>query len=242
MSANIEFDDSEYDYKTLNLMEFLKHSTPSGWTDFFSQSNVQEILQDSSDELLKLGERETIYPSMENIFRAFYLVPLNEIKIVILGQDPFFNGSAVGLAFSVKKGNAINPSLRNIQQEVSSCGFDVDKKQGDLTQWAKQGVFLINTALTVKEGSAGSHLKVWSKFTQELIKYITDKRDDLVFILWGEKAQAYKKYFSKDQFTVETSHPSPLSASRGFLGSQCFVEANSYLLAANKDEVDWSIL
>src|SRR6185503_6091583 len=119
MSANIEFNDSEYDYKTLSLIDFLEDNTPTGWTDFFSQSNVQEILQNSSDELLKLGQKETIYPAMENIFRAFYLVPLNKVKIVILGLDPYHNGSAVGLAFSVKQGNAINPSLRNIQQEVA---------------------------------------------------------------------------------------------------------------------------
>lgn len=237
----IELIDEEYSYANTSLVDFLQTNTPSGWKEFFSQEEVKKYLQDTSDKLIELGKKEVIFPSIQNIFRAFYLVPMDKIKVVILGQDPYHNGSAVGLAFSVKEGQAINPSLRNIKEEVSECGFKVDKDKGDLTCWAKQGVFLINTSLTVKESSAGSHLLLWNKFTQELIKYITRNCNDLVFLLWGEKAQLYKKYFVGSHIILETSHPSPFSVYRGFSGSKCFSEANLKLRSLKKEEINWSI-
>lgn len=235
---NIEFSDIECNYDNLSLSEFLQTDTPSGWIDFFSSSI--DTLSDISFSLSNCNY--TIYPEMKNIFRAFYTTPLSNIKVVVLGQDPYHNGSATGLAFSVAKGYKINPSLKNISKEVLSCGFSVDDRCGDLSNWAKQGVFLINTSLTVKESCAGSHLSIWKDFTQQLIEYISDHCDRVVFLLWGDKAQSYEKYFDKSKHdVVKTSHPSPLSAYRGFLGSKCFNRVNEYLSSNNKKQIDWSI-
>lgn len=239
---NIIFKDDPYDYKILSLEEFITHNTPSGWKEFFSLNTVKNILHSISNNLLESSKKEIIYPSMDNIFRAFYETKEEDVKVVIIGQDPYHNGSAVGLAFSVPSGVTLNPSVVNIKKEVQNCGYETDPKSGNLFSWARQGVLLINTALTVEKGEAESHLKIWSEFTKELIRYITNKKDDLVFILWGDKAKLYKKYFSKDHLIVETSHPSPLSATRGFLGSECFTEANGHLLSLGKDEIDWSVL
>jgi len=241
-TTTIEFSDETYDYKTLSLEEFLAQNTPSGWKKFFSLPSIQKIIPFLSENLKTSGETEIIYPSMNNIFRALYETKEDDVSVVILGQDPYHNGSAVGLAFSVPEGVKLNPSIVNIKKEVVNCGFDVDPKSGNLLSWSQQGVLLINTALTVKKGEEESHLKIWRDFTEEFIKYLTEEKDALVFILWGNKAKSYKKHFTKEHFIVETSHPSPLSASKGFLGSECFSEANGYLLSLGKDEIDWSIL
>lgn len=238
----LEFSDETYDYKTLTLEEFLIQNTPSGWKKFFSLPSVKKISLDLSEALRKSGEKDTIYPSMDNIFRALYETSEDDVSVVILGQDPYHNGSAIGLAFSVSDGVPLNPSIVNIKKEVVNCGFDVNPKSGNLLSWARQGVLLINTALTVKKGEEESHLKIWSEFTKEFIKYLTTTKEDLVFILWGNKAKLYKKHFVKEHLVVETSHPSPLSASKGFLGSECFTEANGHLLSLGKDEIDWSVL
>lgn len=242
MSDVLEFRDETYDYKTLTLEEFLVHNTPSGWKKFFSLPIVKKIIPVISEALKESGEKDTIYPSMNNIFRALYETSEDEVSVVILGQDPYHNGSAVGLAFSVPEGVPLNPSMVNIKKEVVNCGYEVTVKSGNLFSWARQGVLLINTALTVKKGKEESHLKIWGEFTKEFIKYITKEKDDLVFILWGNKAKLYKKHFTKENLVIETSHPSPLSASKGFLGSECFMEANGHLLSLGKDEIDWSVL
>jgi uracil-DNA glycosylase len=233
------FDDQVLDYTT-PLSEFLTYNTPSKWLEFFS--SIQEILEAISAELLDLAQRQIIFPSIDNIFRAFYLVDPPKIKVVILGQDPYHDGSATGLAFSVPKGRNINPSLCNIAQEVEACGFKVDwnikvPASGDLTPWAKQGVLLLNTALTVRKGEAESHIKMWAKFTKELIPWLCSNTD-AVFLLWGNKAQLFIKYFNKSTKYVKTSHPSPLGAHSGFLGSKCFNAVNAMV----KESVDWSML
>lgn len=242
--SSLEFsDDYSYDYKTLTLEEFMEQNTPSGWKEFFSLNSTKTIIHSISEKLKDAGiAGESIFPSMDNIFRALYETPMDKVQVVILGQDPYHNGSANGLAFSVPSGVPLNPSVVNIKKEVVNCGYDANPKSGNLFSWAKQGVLLINTALTVKKGEEESHLKLWSEFTKEFIKYITENLNELVFILWGNKAKLYKKYFSKEHYVVETSHPSPLSANKGFLGSDCFLEANGHLLSIGKDEIDWSIL
>ena len=168
----------------------------------------------------------------------------------MLGQDPYHNGSATGIAFSVEERGGpkvlreLNPSLLNIRKEVENCGYQVENGKGDLTYWVKQGVFLINTALTVRESLAESHLNEWKIFTKELIKYISTNKKKVVYLLLGGKAQQYQSYFnkSKEHIVVKTSHPSPLSARLGFLGSECFKEVNEYLVAMKLSIIDWSIM
>lgn len=238
MTTKIEFSNDSFD--SITLEEFLVHDKPSGWKEFFSLPSIKPIISSISEELK--NEKNVFYPTMNNIFRAFYETSQENVSVVILGQDPYHNGSAVGLAFSVREGAALNPSMINIKKEVVNCGYEVSPKSGNLYNWARQGVLLLNTALTVRKGEEESHLKIWSEFTKEFIKYITNKKEDLVFILWGNKAKSYKKYFTKEHLVIETSHPSPLSANKGFLGSECFTEANGHLLSLGKDDIDWSIL
>lgn len=223
----------------MNILDFIPKNS---WSEFFNIPTVKENLDEISNFISK--EEKVIYPSVENIFRVFQL-PLDKIKVIVLGQDPYYNGSANGLAFSIENKNKINPSLVNIMKEVENCGFNIkDRKNGDLSVWMNRGVFLINTALTVEESKPGSHLNLWKKFTKQFLFYITEKRKDIVFLLWGDKAQKHKQSFFEKDFkyiTVETSHPSPLSSYRGFIGSKCFLKVNENLKRLNKEEIDWSL-
>jgi uracil-DNA glycosylase len=155
-------------------------------------------------------------------------------------MDPYYTGVATGLAFDVPKECKLPPSLINIRKEIENCGYQNTPNKGDLSGWVKQGVFLINSALTVEKGSAGGHIAMWSKFTSALLKYIT-RNQIIVFLMLGKKAQAYQKYLPSSQVIVATSHPSPLSANDGFLGSKCFKQVNTALLKLGKEEIDWSL-
>lgn len=188
-------------------------------------------------------EKEKVFPDKQEIFRAFQLTPYDSVKVLILGQDPYHeNGQAEGLAFSVKKGVKIPPSLRNIFKELES-DLGIDKPDhGSLVSWAKEGVLLLNTVLTVREGEANSHAKIgWKSFTDEVIKKLGDREEPVVFILWGNQAKEKEKFIASHHRIISSAHPSPLSASRGFFGSKPFSKANGYLMVMGKEPVEWKI-
>ena len=206
----------------------------------------------NSEQYLNLREflkseysKYTVYPSMYDIFNSMKMTAFDDIKVVIIGQDPYHEeGQAMGLSFSVPKGIEIPPSLKNIYKEISSeTGFAMPN-HGDLTGWATQGVLLLNTVLTVRKGQANSHKnKGWEAFTDGIIKKISEKKQNVVFLLWGANARSKKALIdTKKHLVLETVHPSPLSAYNGFFGSGHFVKTNEYLKANGQQIIDWSRL
>ncbi|MFJ7934249.1 uracil-DNA glycosylase [Sporosarcina sp. NPDC096371] len=186
---------------------------------------------------------QTIYPQMDDLWTAFKWTPFNDVKVVILGQDPYHGpGQAHGLSFSVQQGVKIPPSLRNMFKElVADIGCPVPGN-GTLTGWAKQGVLMLNTVLTVQQGQAHSHRKQgWETFTDEVIRQLSERDEPIVFILWGRHAQDKKKLIDLSRHAViESVHPSPLSASRGFLGSRPYSATNQILESWDENPIDWS--
>ncbi len=185
-----------------------------------------------------------IYPPAQEIFTAFHLTPLKSVKVVILGQDPYHEpGQAEGLSFSVKKGIEIPPSLVNIYQELhDDLGYPIPN-HGSLRSWAEQGVLLLNTLLTVRAHEAFSHRGIgWEEFTDAAIRALDQEERPMVFILWGRPAQAKKVLIRQpNRLVIESPHPSPLSAYRGFFGSRPFSRANEYLTSHGVEPVDWQI-
>lgn len=183
-----------------------------------------------------------IYPPAKLIFNAFDHCPFNDVKVVILGQDPYHGaGQANGLCFSVNEGVAFPPSLVNIFKEVSADTGSPIPQNGDLTRWSDQGVLLLNATLTVRAANAGSHQnKGWEQFTDTVIRILAEKRDNIVFILWGSYAQKKGAFIDRSKHLVLTSpHPSPLSAYHGFFGNHHFTQANEYLKSHNKSGIVW---
>ena len=195
--------------------------------------------------LKKEYSQKTIYPPMYDIFNSMKKVELSDIKVVILGQDPYHEqGQAMGLSFSVPKGEKIPPSLVNIYKEITAETGEIMPNHGDLTGWAQQGVLLLNTVLTVREHQANSHKgKGWEQFTDGVIKTVSDKCDKIVFMLWGANAKSKKALIDTNKHLVlESVHPSPLSAYNGFFGNGHFTKANQYLTNWGKTPVIWSKL
>lgn len=187
---------------------------------------------------------QIVYPKREDVFTAFKLTPYRDVRVVILGQDPYHGkDQSHGLAFSVKKGIKTPPSLRNIYKELHSDLGAPIPNNGYLEKWAKQGVLLLNTALTVRQGQANSHKKIgWEIFTDKVIELLNERKDPIVFILWGNNAKSKEKYIkNKNHHIIKSVHPSPLSASRGFFESQPFSKANNFLKNIGKEEIDWQI-
>ena len=189
-------------------------------------------------------DSKTVYPPYEDIFNAFKLTPLGNVKVVILGQDPYHEaGQAHGLAFSTPDGRPIPRSLKNIFKEVSA-EFDCPiPESGCLERWAGQGVFLLNTVLTVVEGQANSHSKCgWQTFTDNVIRILNSQTQPIVFMLWGKQAEKKKELITNpNHLVLITSHPSPFSARRGFLGSNHFILANEFLKENDIEEIDWKL-
>lgn len=181
-----------------------------------------------------------IYPEKENIFKAFELTDYSDVKVVILGQDPYHQkGQANGLAFSVENGVKMPPSLRNIFKEIKE-DVGINNTNTDLSNWAKQGVLLLNTILTVKDSKPKSYAKsYWNKFTDIVISRVSEK-GNVVFLLWGMDAINKKHLISNNNFILTSTHPSPLSAYRGFLGCRHFSKTNEILSNLNEDIIDWS--
>lgn len=197
-----------------------------------------------SDFIDEEYESKTVYPPYEDIFNAFKLTPLGNVKVVILGQDPYHEeGQAHGLAFSTPDGRPIPRSLKNIFKEINAEYDFPIPESGCLEKWANEGVFLLNTVLTVVEGEANSHSKCgWQTFTDAVIKILDCQNQPIVFMLWGKQAEKKKELISNpNHLVLITSHPSPFSARRGFLGSNHFKLANEFLKENNIDEIDWKL-
>ena len=187
-----------------------------------------------------------VYPKNDEIFSAFEITPFNKVKVVIIGQDPYHGqGQAHGLSFSVQKGVATPPSLQNIYKELETdiSGFKIPA-HGNLTHWATQGVLLLNATLTVAANSPASHQKAgWGNFTNQVIKTLSDKKENMVFILWGKFAQAKAVLIDeRKHLIIKSAHPSPFSAYNGFFGSKPFSKTNAYLIENGLGKIDWQVV
>lgn len=186
----------------------------------------------------------TVYPPDKQVFRALHTTPYQSVRVVILGQDPYHGPKqAHGLAFSVASGVPLPPSLRNVLAErENDLGLPVPKS-GDLSAWAAQGVLLLNTTLTVRAGEAGSHQgRGWESFTDEVIRVVSNKVEPVVFVLWGASARSKKALIADSRhIIIESAHPSPLSAHRGFFGSRPFSRVNASLTSSGRPPIDWSL-
>lgn len=213
-------------------------SYPKRWHRFFSQPKILAILR----KINRLYKDGNVYPEKQDLFNAFRHIPPKKVKVVIIGQDPYHDeGQANGLAFSVRPGVKIPPTLRNIFTELGNNGYTFDKNNGDLTPWCRQGVLLLNTYLTVEAHKPGSHKEYWIEFTNELINWLDD-RYRLIFILWGRHAQNVCTTLSDKQIQITSPHPSPYSANSGFFGSRPFILANEYLQARDLEPIDWNLI
>ena len=215
-----------------------------------------ELKKDYFKEIITFLDAEknawkTIYPEEKNIFRALELTDFNDIKVVILWQDPYHQkGQAHWLSFSVQDWIKVPPSLRNIYKEIESCiwktplsskGEGLGVRSGNLENWSKQWVLLLNSILTVEDSKPASHSKIWwERFTDSIIKKISDEKENVVFLLWWWFAKSKAKLIDSEKHLIlETSHPSPLWSYRGFIWSWCFRECNKYLQANSKEEIIW---
>ena len=190
-------------------------------------------------------ETKTIYPPRDEIFNAFKFTPLANVKVVILGQDPYHEaGQAHGLAFSTPDGRPIPRSLKNIFKEINEEYDYPIPESGCLEKWAEQGVFLLNTVLTVEDGNANSHSKCgWQTFTDNVIGILNNQKQPIVFMLWGKQAEKKKELITNpNHLVLITSHPSPFSARRGFFGCNHFRLANEFLKENKKEEIDWNLV
>jgi uracil-DNA glycosylase len=203
----------------------------------YFQSLAQQLRQ-------RKAEGKTIYPPGSLIFNAFNSTPFEQVKVVILGQDPYHNpGQAMGLSFSVPKGVRVPPSLRNIYKELATDQGISHPEHGDLSYWAEQGVFLLNAMLTVEKNKPASHQKIgWQFFTDAAIQALSRQREHIVFMLWGAFAQR-KSVLIDDacHLILKSPHPSPFSADRGFFGCRHFSQANAYLASHGRAPIDWQI-
>ena len=211
------------------------------WKPFLKSEFDQPYFKELSQFLTDAYAKKTIYPPKQQVFSAF-TTDLNDIKVVIIGQDPYHGPrQANGLAFSVHQGIQLPPSLQNIFKEIHDDVGTPIPTNGDLTRWAKQGVMLLNNTLTVEAHLAGSHRgKGWETFTQHVIEYLNANRPHLVFILWGRDARSKKPMIDQTKhFIIESAHPSPLSAYNGFFGSKPFSKCNAKLKEWNLPEIKW---
>jgi uracil-DNA glycosylase len=217
------------------------------WKAHLQGEFEKKYFQDLSTFVKKEYQTEKVYPAPKNIFRAFELCPFDRVKIVILGQDPYFNvGQANGLSFAVDSSVAIPPSLQNIFKEIQSELYRGDASiisntDGDLSRWATQGVLLLNATLTVRAKQAGSHQgKGWEQFTDAVVQALSEEREHIVFMLWGNYAKQKGAHIDRAKHLVlESAHPSPFSAYSGFFGNGHFKKANQYLAEHGEIPIDW---
>jgi uracil-DNA glycosylase len=218
----------------------------SSWLKVLNREFDKEYMKKLKQFLVdEKKDGKTIYPKGDDIFNAFTLTPFDKVKVVILGQDPYhgFN-QAHGLSFSVQNGVRFPPSLKNIFKELQTDieGFKIPEN-GDLSDWAKQGVLMLNSSLTVNAGDAGSHQeKGWENFTDEVIKVLSDKKENIIFILWGKFAQEKEEFIDTTKHhIIKSKHPSPFSAYSGFFGSKPFSKTNEILKSLGSSEIDWNL-
>lgn len=215
-----------------------------GWDELLKGLFEDERYKKIRVFLKKEYENYTIYPDMYDLYNCFYYTPLDNVKVVILGQDPYHEpNQAHGLCFSVKDGVMLPPSLKNIFKEIKSDLGIVEPDCGDLSKWAKQGVLLLNTTLTVREHFANSHANCgWGWFTDNVIKLISENTKNTVFILWGGNAKSKAGLIDGNKHLIlQSAHPSPLSAYNGFFGCKHFSKTNDYLKSNGKEPIDWDL-
>lgn len=226
---------------------FQKHPPSGHWLRLFER-NIKEIR--SISRILEEKEKSegTFYPLKKDIFRAFYLTPFEKVKVVILGQDPYpqtrHDGlpRAQGLSFSVASNDCIPSSLQNIYKELRQEYPEyIIPNTGDLTPWAKQGVLLLNTCLTVRPGTPDSHKEIWKAITVAVLQELSGINKDIIYVLWGKKAQNYASYITGNPVILEATHPSGLSANRGFFGCGHFTQINEVLEKKGLSKIDWQI-
>ena len=214
------------------------------WKNILKDEFEKEYYLNLRQFLINEYRTQTIYPPMDQIFSTLNYTSYENTKILILGQDPYHGeGQAHGLSFSVKHGVKTPPSLRNMYKELNADLGCYIPNHGYLEEWAKQGVLMLNTALTVRAASPNSHKgKGWEILTDEVIKKLNEREKPVVFILWGNNAISKEKFITNPKhFIIKSVHPSPLSASRGFFGSKPFSKANDFLKATNQEPINWQI-
>ena len=213
------------------------------WNEILAEEMQKDYYQELQAFVQKRRAEVRVFPEEKNVFNALELTPFESVKVVILGQDPYHGfGQAHGLSFSVQKGIPLPPSLKNIYKELQDdIGGDFPT-EGDLTHWAKQGVLLLNTVLTVEEGNANSHKgKGWERLTNRLIESLNELKHPVIFILWGKPAQDKEKLIiNPNHVILKAPHPSPLSAYRGFFGSKPFSRVNDILIQQGQTPIRWT--
>jgi len=231
--------------QSITAQEELKANLGDAWYQAIEEEFTKDYMLKLQSFLVEERKTQTIYPSSEDTFNAFKYCPLDKIKVVILGQDPYHGpGQAHGLCFSVRQGIKPPPSLVNIFKELEASAEDFTRpSHGELSNWAHQGVFLLNTSMSVRAGEPGSHFnKGWEMFTDKVIQTINEKCKGVVFMLWGAPARKKASMIdSTKHLVLEAPHPSPLSAHRGFLGCGHFSQANEYLKDQGKKVIDWRL-
>jgi len=213
----------------------------NSWKALLKDEFEKDYFKNLTDFIKQEYKTHTIYPPGKDIFKAFDLCPVGNVKVVIIGQDPYHGkGQAHGLCFSVKDGVKIPPSLRNIYKELyNDIGKEIPET-GNLEHWAKQGVLMLNATLTVRAGNAGSHQgKGWETFTDAVIKKISKEKENLVFLLWGAYAQRKGQVIDNEHYILESAHPSPFSAHNGFFGNKHFSKTNAFLKLKELTEIRW---
>lgn len=219
----------------------------NGWKDLLAGETEQPYYKSLEKFLMRQYMEGTVYPKQENIFNALQLTDYEDVKVVILGQDPYHGpNQAHGLSFSVEKGQKLPPSLKNMMKELQQdIGCEIPE-HGDLSLWARQGVLLLNTVLTVQAGKANSHKgQGWEKFTDAVIENLAKRDQPIVFLLWGKPAQSKRiliERISRNHIILQSPHPSPLSAHRGFFGSKPYSKANEALLSIGQQPIDWCLM
>ena len=217
----------------------------ASWLEILKDEFEKDYMKDIKSFLVKQIEAgKTIYPNPKNIFKAFDKTPFDKVKVVILWQDPYhWPNQAQGFCFSVSDWQKLPPSLKNIYKEIETSLNIKMWDSGDLTKWSEQWILLLNSILTVEWWKPASHSKIWwENFTDEVIKQISEKKENVVFLLWWAFAQSKENLIDKKKhFVLKTTHPSPFSAHRGFLWSNCFVETNKILKKIWEKEIDWEI-
>ena len=212
------------------------------WKELLQDEFAKPYFQTLSEFVHDEYKANTIYPPAKFIFNALDSLPVDQVKVVILGQDPYHGpGQAHGLSFSVPDGIALPPSLQNIYKEIQSDLGKASPRSGNLDRWVKQGVLLLNATLTVRAHQAGSHQnRGWEQFTDAIIHRLAEQKDHLVFILWGAYAQRKGAFIDTEKhLVIKSAHPSPLSAFNGFFGSRPFSQTNTYLESHGEKPIDW---
>ena len=212
------------------------------WNEILAEEMQKDYYQELQTFVQKRRAEVRVFPEEKNVFNALELTPFESVKVVILGQDPYHGfGQAHGLSFSVQKGIPLPPSLKNIYKELQEDIGGELPTEGDLSHWAKQGVLLLNTVLTVEEGNANSHKgKGWERLTNRLIESLNELKHPVIFILWGKPAQDKEKLITNlNHVILKAPHPSPLSAYRGFFGSKPFSRVNDILMQQGQSPIRW---